>query len=80
MAKSYPQLWDLLEGRSLFKSNVAKEGQKYEYDDQRHLALITALLGDPPQTLLTHGDRTSLFYNKDGTSGNISPSTTRILT
>ncbi|KIW15666.1 hypothetical protein PV08_05715 [Exophiala spinifera] len=59
-------LWDLLEGRSLIKSNVPKEGQKYEYDDQRHLALITALLGDPPQTLLTHGDRTSLFYNKDG--------------
>jgi serine/threonine-protein kinase SRPK3 len=37
-----------------------------EYDDQKHLAYITALLGPPPRELLDVGDRTSMFYDRDG--------------
>ncbi|RMZ85138.1 hypothetical protein DV738_g32, partial [Chaetothyriales sp. CBS 135597] len=51
-------LWDLLEGKALFKTD--------NYDEQKHLASITALLGEPPRSLLAQGDRTSLFYGGDG--------------
>ena len=54
----------MLEGKPLFKSG--ESNQVYQYDDQKHLACITALLGDAPQSLLSDGDRTSLFYTKDG--------------
>ncbi|EHY60976.1 Serine/threonine-protein kinase SRPK [Exophiala dermatitidis] len=57
-------LWDLIEGSPLFKVDVPE--RVYEYDDQQHLGMITALLGDSPQSLLKQGDRTSLFYNVEG--------------
>lgn len=62
------QLWDLIEGSPLFKVDVPE--RVYEYDDQQHLGMITALLGDSPQSLLKQGDRTSLFYNVEGMRAN----------
>ena len=65
-ANSVPlQLWDLLEGKKLFKVANPKV-DTYEYDDQSHLAHITALLGPPPRELLTSGRRASMFYKSDG--------------
>lgn len=58
------QLWDVLEGTKLFKVNG--ENNDEEYDDQRHLALITGLLGPPPRQLLADGKRTPLFYDPTG--------------
>ena len=57
------QLWDLLEGRKLFNPLDVK-GE--DYDDQTHLAQITALLGPSPNDLLAKGRRTSMFYEADG--------------
>ncbi|KAI9728115.1 MAG: hypothetical protein M1834_007831 [Cirrosporium novae-zelandiae] len=57
-------LWDLLEGKKLFEAvDPHKVGS---YDDETHLAYITALLGPPPKELLCHGERSSMFYNNDG--------------
>lgn len=50
-------LWDLLEGRRLFRTAIAASG---EYDEQTHLAHITALLGPLPQEL--NGGRTAAMY------------------
>jgi serine/threonine-protein kinase SRPK3 len=66
------KLWDLLEGRRLFEA--VDPHDTCEYDDQKHLACITALLGPPPQELLDAGDRTSMFYNRDGESGDLTVS------
>ncbi|KAG5795423.1 hypothetical protein H9Q69_005516 [Fusarium xylarioides] len=57
-------LWDLLEGKSLF--NPTAPGKADEYDDQSHLGQISALVGPPPQSLLSSGQRTSMFYKPDG--------------
>ncbi|KAL6918397.1 hypothetical protein FSST1_009892 [Fusarium sambucinum] len=57
-------LWDLLEGKGLFDPTVSSEDD--EYDDQSHLAQITALIGPPPGDLLSRGQRTSMFYKPDG--------------
>ena len=66
IANSVPlQLWDLLEGKKLFKV-ASSRAEHNEYDDQSHLAHITALLGPPPRELLTSGRRTSMFYTSDG--------------
>ncbi|KAF5624007.1 kinase-like domain protein [Fusarium sp. NRRL 25303] len=59
-----PELWDLLEGRSLF--NPTAPGNADEYDDQSHLGQISALIGSPPQSLLLSGQRTSMFYKPNG--------------
>ncbi|KAE8352712.1 kinase-like protein [Aspergillus coremiiformis] len=56
-------LWDLLEGRKLFKDTDPLQGQGY--NEQGHLAHITALLGPPPKDLLSRGKRTRLFYTSD---------------
>ncbi|KAK2745268.1 hypothetical protein FQN57_003963 [Myotisia sp. PD_48] len=58
-------LWDLLEGHTLFQGvdPLKIDG----YDDQKHLAYITSLLGQPPKDLLMKGKRTSMFYDPDGT-------------
>ncbi|MCJ1250206.1 hypothetical protein MMC30_007432 [Trapelia coarctata] len=56
-------LWDLLENKVLFE---AVDPLKFEHDDQTHLALITALLGTPPEALLAQWRRTSMFYDADG--------------
>lgn len=57
------QLWDLLENKILFE---AIDPLKTEYDDQSHLAHITALLGPPPKELLAQGKRTEMFYDSAG--------------
>ena len=57
------QLWDSLENKTLFE---AVDPLKSDYDDQTHLAHITALLGPPPKDLLTRGKRTSMFYDPEG--------------
>lgn len=54
------KLWDLLEGRKLFDTGGD------EHDDQRHLGLITALLGPPPEQLVNSGRRAPMFYRPDG--------------
>ncbi|KAH8651739.1 kinase-like domain-containing protein [Ilyonectria robusta] len=57
-------LWDLLEGKGLF--NPTAPGNADEYDDQSHLGQIAALIGPPPQKLLSSGQRTSMFYKPNG--------------
>ena len=57
------QLWDLLEPQSLFDRVSPLNG---EYDDETHLAYITALLGPAPEDLLNDGRRTAMFYNSNG--------------
>ncbi|RBQ64947.1 hypothetical protein FVER14953_13130 [Fusarium verticillioides] len=57
-------LWDLLEGRSLF--NPTAPGNADKYDNQSQLGQISALIGPPPQSLLSSGQRTSMFYKPDG--------------
>jgi serine/threonine-protein kinase SRPK3 len=59
------KLWDLLEGKKLFKAVESHDA--HEYDDQTHLALITALLGDPPRQLTDSGRRTPIFCQPNGT-------------
>lgn len=57
------QLWDLLEKRSLF---AAVDAPNATYNENTHLASITALLGSAPNDLLARGRRTSMFYNSSG--------------
>ena len=61
---SFYQLWDVLEGKKLFKDVDPLEGQ--DYDELNHLGHISALLGPPPRELLDKGARTNLFYEPDG--------------
>ncbi|GES61291.1 kinase-like protein [Aspergillus terreus] len=58
-------LWDVLEGRKLFKE--VDPVQIEEYDELGHLAHISALLGPPPKDLLDRGARTERFFELDGT-------------
>ncbi|PYI03624.1 kinase-like protein [Aspergillus sclerotiicarbonarius CBS 121057] len=70
-------LWDLLEGKKLFKEVDPLQVQ--EYDEPTHLAYISALLGPPPKELLEKGTRTDLFYKSNGEFKNpsiITPSST----
>ncbi|KAL6708013.1 hypothetical protein ACN47E_003447 [Coniothyrium glycines] len=55
-------LWDLFGKQSLFHQLDVEA----EYNDELHLACITALLGPPPAALLQRGRRTSLFYDSNG--------------
>ncbi|KAE8151541.1 kinase-like domain-containing protein [Aspergillus avenaceus] len=57
-------LWDLLEGRKLFKD--VDPVQVQEYSESGHLSHITALLGPAPDALLSNGRRTGRFYTTDG--------------
>ncbi|UKZ77952.1 hypothetical protein TrVFT333_005686 [Trichoderma virens FT-333] len=57
-------LWDLLEGKRLF--NPTAPDKTDGYDDQSHLGQIEALIGPPPQNLLSSGQRTSMFYKPNG--------------
>ncbi len=50
-------------GQDLFE---AINPLKTKYDDQSHLAHITALLGPPPDELLAQGRRTPMFYDSEG--------------
>lgn len=58
------KLWDFLEGKTLFQAVDPHKVE--EYDDEKHLAYITALLGPAPKDLLNGGKRTSMFYGPDG--------------
>ncbi|GMG25307.1 unnamed protein product [Aspergillus oryzae var. brunneus] len=58
------QLWDLLEGKKLFKDVDPLHDQ--EYNEPNHLAYITSLLGPPPEDILARGRRAGLFYTADG--------------
>ncbi|KAF5615020.1 dis1-suppressing kinase dsk1 [Fusarium tjaetaba] len=49
---------------SLF--NPTAPGNADECDDHSHLGQISALIGPPPQSLLSSGQRTSMFYKLDG--------------
>ncbi|CAI7608261.1 unnamed protein product [Penicillium viridicatum] len=57
-------LWDVLEGKKLFKEVDPLQVQ--EYDELSHLGHIAALLGPPPKELLNKGTRAELFYKPDG--------------
>ncbi|CVK98585.1 related to dis1-suppressing protein kinase dsk1 [Fusarium mangiferae] len=57
-------LWDLLKGKGLFNSPAP--GNADEYDDQSHLGQISGLIGPPPQSQLSSGQRTSMFYKSNG--------------
>ncbi|KAJ5469927.1 hypothetical protein N7530_007284 [Penicillium desertorum] len=57
-------LWDVLEGKKLFKEVGPLEAQ--EYDELNHFGHIAALLGPPPKELLDRGTRTDRFYTSDG--------------
>ncbi|KAL4779793.1 kinase-like domain-containing protein [Aspergillus varians] len=57
-------LWDFLEGKPLFES--VDPPVVGEYDDQMHLAAITALLGPAPRECVLGGKRTSMFYTDEG--------------
>ncbi|KAL2024218.1 hypothetical protein VTK56DRAFT_9374 [Thermocarpiscus australiensis] len=56
-------LWDLLEGKALFSPIDSRKSD--DYDDQAHLAQMTALLGPPPEHLLNGGRRTHMFYHSN---------------
>ncbi|CAG8067253.1 unnamed protein product [Penicillium salamii] len=61
-------LWDFLEGRTLFEPidpHIVDD-----YDEEKHLAYITSLLGPVPKELLEHGKRKSMFYTAAGTLRN----------
>ena len=66
MLMVFPKLWDLLEGKELFHAAYPKAAS--EYDDQIHLAYITALLGPIPKRLI-NGERASMFYETSGKYG-----------
>ncbi|WEW58154.1 hypothetical protein PRK78_003621 [Emydomyces testavorans] len=57
-------LWDVIEGKRLFSAVDTHKGN--EYDSINHLALITALLGPPPEDLLHRGRRTDMLYDGKG--------------
>ncbi|KAK9860788.1 hypothetical protein MYU51_006055 [Penicillium brevicompactum] len=59
------ELWDFLEGRTLFESVDPRIVE--DYDDETHLSYITSLLGPAPKDFVSHGKRTSMFYTAAGT-------------
>lgn len=56
------ELWDLLEGDWLFKAATAGP---QDYDEELHLAYMTALLGPKPKHF-PPGKRTALIYHPNG--------------
>ncbi|OQD78024.1 hypothetical protein PENANT_c097G11072 [Penicillium antarcticum] len=59
------ELWDFLEGRTLFESVDPRTVEFY--DDETHLLYITSLLGPAPKDFVRRGKRTSMFYTATGT-------------
>lgn len=55
------QIWDLLEGGSLFRP--VKEGH---LDDEQHFAEMVALLGPPPKAFLERSDKCLQFWDPEG--------------
>lgn len=64
LTDDHVQIWDLIEGWTLFKSS--KGSADSIYTERRHLALIIALLGEAPCSLLEGGSRKSLFFDAKG--------------
>ena len=58
------KLWDLLDGKPLFCAYG--ESKREDYDDQKQLARIAALIGPPPRGLRSRGKRSHEFYDSDG--------------
>ncbi|KAM3431985.1 hypothetical protein NHJ13734_007062 [Beauveria thailandica] len=57
-------IWDIFEGKQLF---YAVDPEHKAYRRRAHLAEIVALLGPPPQDLLTRGRLASKFFSDQGT-------------
>lgn len=74
-AKLTLQLWYVLKNKDLF--DPKRHGAE-EYDEQRHLGQITALIGPPPQHLLDEGERTSKFYKPSATTQNRKKNTQKV--
>ncbi|PGH27962.1 CMGC/SRPK protein kinase [Polytolypa hystricis UAMH7299] len=55
-------MWDCLAGKELF--HEVDEGD--DYNEERHLAYMTALLGPPPKNMVQSGKPSSQFYDADG--------------
>ncbi|KAJ4129205.1 hypothetical protein NW768_007740 [Fusarium equiseti] len=68
-------LWYLLENKDLFDPTTHGAD---EYNEQSHLGQITALLGPPPQDLLSEGERTSNFYEHSVTTRNRKKHTSQV--
>lgn len=64
----YFQIWDLFEGGHLFTGHDL-EHQKYR--SRAHLAEITALLGQPPKSVLKSGHSSHKFYTNEGQSSTL---------
>ncbi|KAI9806335.1 MAG: hypothetical protein M1825_006450 [Sarcosagium campestre] len=55
-------IWDLIDYASLFYEVDPRHGRRYS--ERRHLAYITALLGEPPIDFLESGRKTHVYYDK----------------
>lgn len=64
------QIWDLLEGRSLFD---AFNPDTDTYAANMHLNEMISLLGPPPEQLLIRGESTAQFFTPEGICNNSSP-------
>jgi serine/threonine-protein kinase SRPK3 len=62
--------WDLFEGKHMFHG-IDPDAEEYAtqggYSTRAHLAEIIGLLGPPPLDLLQQGERSSEFFDKEGT-------------
>ena len=56
------QIWNLLEGTSLFKNQFLSR----EQSTRLQIARMIALLGPPPKDLLKRGTLTKRFFDEDG--------------
>ncbi|KAG8765913.1 hypothetical protein FRC12_007194, partial [Ceratobasidium sp. 428] len=57
-------IWDMMEGKPLFEG--LDPTRQNEYGKPSHLAQMIALLGPPPMDLLSRGEKTSEYFNPDG--------------
>lgn len=57
------QIWDLFEGAHLFTGH---DPEYQTYRSRAHLAEIIALLGQPPQSLLSSGKSSHKFFTDKG--------------
>ncbi|KAI1263985.1 serine threonine protein kinase, CMGC group [Xylariaceae sp. FL1019] len=60
---SHRQIWDLFEGGHLFTRH---DSEFQTYRSRAHLAEMIALLGKPPQALLTLGQSSHKFFTDEG--------------
>ena len=60
------QLWDMIEGHSLFSGEDPTFDNIYTYN--MHFLEMQELMGPAPQELLDRGKYTAKLYDKDGRS------------